>query len=167
VWGRSDSDLYVSGRLGLIFHYDGAQWAQVDVDAGGVDATLLPLFTVHGNATQVVATGGLVGGVVYERQGSTFENRALPGLPQMNGIFLRPDGTGVAVGNGGSVAFRGASGWELQRPGLGTALDLHAAWVDPDGGVWAVGGDLTTSLDQGMVVYGGTANVGSTILGAN
>jgi len=162
VWGRNDSDLYISGRLGLVLHFDGTQWAQVNVDANDTDLRDLPLFTVHGNATQVAATGGFLNGVIYELAGTTFENRAPLGMPQMNGIFLRPDGTGVAVGVGGAVAFRDANGWTLQRPGLSTPLDLHAAWVDPDGGVWAVGGDLS-NLDHGMVVYGGTAAVGSTI----
>ncbi|MFI5365165.1 MAG: DUF6851 domain-containing protein [Candidatus Binatia bacterium] len=164
VWGRSESDLYVCGRLGVIFHFDGTQWTQATVDTGGADPQDLPLFTVHGNATQVAAIGGLINGVIYELQGSTFENRAAPGLPQMNGIFLRPDGTGVAVGVAGAVAFRDASGWQLQQPGLNTILDLHGTWSDPDGGVWAVGGDLTTNLDQGMVVYAGSATIGSTIL---
>jgi hypothetical protein len=163
VWGRSESDLYVCGRLGLVFHFDGTQWTRVNVDTGVAVPQDLPLFTVHGNATQVAATGGFINGVIYELLGTTFENRATLGMPQMNGVFLRPDGTGVAVGVGGAVAFRSADGWQLQQPGINTVLDLHGAWVDPDGGVWAVGGDLTTNLDQGMVVYGGTAAVGSTI----
>jgi len=166
VWGRSANDLYICGRLGSVFHYDGTQWTQVNVDTGGLDAQDLPLFTVHGNATQVVASGGVLSGVIYELEGDTFENRAGPGLLQMNGVFLQTDGTGVAVGVGGTVAFRGVSGWQLQHPGLNTPLDLHGAWIDPDGGVWAVGGNLTTTLDQGMVVYGGTATVGSTVLPA-
>ena len=165
VWGRSDSDLYVSGRLGVIFHFDGTQWTQVNVDTGGIDPQDLPLFTIHGTATQVAATGGLLSGVIYELLDTTFENRATPGMPQMNGIFLRPDGTGFAVGVAAAVAFRSANGWQLQQP-INTDLDLHGAWVDPDGGVWAVGGELTTNLDHGMVVYGGTAAVGSTILQA-
>jgi hypothetical protein len=162
VWGRNQSDVYVSGRLGLVLHFDGTQWAQVNVEANGIDLHALPLFTVHGNATQVAVTGGVLNGVIYELAGMTFENRATAGIPQMNGIFVRPDGTGVVVGVGGAVAFRNASAWELQRPGLNTPLDLHGTWVDPDGGVWAVGGDLS-SLDHGMVVYGGTATVGSTV----
>ena len=110
----------------------------------------------------MAVTGGANNGVIYELVGSTFENRATPGTPPLNGVFLRPDGTGVAVGIAGTVAYRGATAWQLQ-PGIETALDLHGVWIDPDGGVWAVGGDLTTSLDQGMIIYGGTAAVGSTI----
>ena len=166
VWGRSASDVYASGRLGLILHFDGTQWTQVEVDTGGADPLDLPLFTIHGNATQVAAVGGVVNsGVIYELTGSTFENHATE-LPQMNGVFLRPDGTGVAVGVQGAVAFRSADGWQLQEPSIDTPLDLHGTWVDPDGGVWGVGGDLTANLDQGMVVYGGAAAVGGTILDA-
>ena len=165
VWGRNERDVYVSGRLGLVLHFDGTQWTQVAVDANGTDPQDLPLFTVHGNTTQVAATGGFLNGVIYELAGAIFENHATPGIPQMNGLFLRPDGTGVVVGVGGAIAFRSADGWTLQRPGLDTPLDLHGTWVDPDGGVWAVGGDLG-NLDHGMVVYGGTAAVGSTVLSA-
>jgi hypothetical protein len=64
------------------------------------------------------------------------------------------------------VAIRNANGWHLQDPPIRTELDLHGAWMDPDGGMWGVGGDLTTSLDQGMVVYGGDASVGSTVVDA-
>ncbi len=162
IWGRNQNDIYACGRLGLIFHFDGTQWKQVSIDASGVDATDLPLFTVHGNETQVVATGGLSTGVIYELQGSTFENRAPAGTPPLNGIFLGPDGTGVAVGIAGTIASRSPTGWQLPT-GINTPLDFHGAWIDPDGGVWAVGGDLSTSLDQGLVVYGGTSTVGSTI----
>jgi hypothetical protein len=162
VWGRSADDVYVSGRLGGVFHFDGRQWAQVSVDSGATDPADPPLFTVHGNAAQVVATGGVSNGVIYELQGTAFEDRAPVGIPQLNGLFLQADGTGVAVGVAGTVAFRSPSGWQ-QQPGINTALDLHGAWIDHDGGVWAVGGDLTTDLDQGMVVYGGTAAVGSTV----
>ena len=111
VWGRSESDLYVSGRLGLILHFDGTQWTQVNIDTSGADPAELPLFTVHGNATQVAATGGLLNGVIYELVGTTFENHAPPAIPQMNGIFLRPDGTAVAVGIAGTIAFRASNGW--------------------------------------------------------
>jgi len=162
VWGRSSSDVYVSGRLGVVLHFDGAQWTQIDVDMAGADPVELPLFTIHGNDTTVAASGGLENGVIYELNGTTFENRAEVGTPQMNGVFLRPDGTGVAVGIAGAIATRGPGGWELQT-GIRTGLDLHGSWIDPDGGIWAVGGDLSTNLNRGMVVYGGPAEISSTI----
>jgi hypothetical protein len=35
--------------------------------------------------------------------------------------------------------------------------------VDPEGGIWAVGGDLSVDLSVGMLAYGGTRTIGSTI----
>jgi hypothetical protein len=136
----------------------------VAVDSGGVDPSQLPLFTVHGNATQVAATGGVAEGAILERVGDTFENRAPVAAPALNGVFLAPDGSGVAVGIAGTVALRDGGSWQLQQPAIETDLDLHGAWIDPDGGVWAVGGDLTTSLDHGLVVYGGNAAITGTVV---
>ena len=166
VWGRSSSDVWVAGNLGVVFHFDGIRWLQQNVDLGGTDPQDLPLFTIHGNAAEVVASGGLVNGVIYELINNTFEDRATPGMPEMNGIFLRPDGSGAAVGVGGAVAFRSPNGWQLQQPGLDTPFDFHATWIDPDGGVWAVGGDLSVSLNQGILAYGGPAAIGNTVLSA-
>lgn len=159
VWGRSASDVYVCGRLGLVFHFDGTQWTGTAVDTEDVDPEQLPLFTIHGNATEVAAAGGFTVGLIDELVDGTFENRAPRTAPQMNGVFLAADGSGAAVGVGGTVALRGTGGWQLQDPAFATPLDLHGAWIDPDGGVWAVGGDLTTSLNQGLVLYGGTAPI--------
>ncbi len=164
VWGRNSSDVWVAGSAGLIFHFDGIRWLQENVDFGGSDPQDLPLFTIHGNGALVAASGGFVNGVIYELVNGIFENRAIPGMPEMNGIFLRPDGSGVSVGVAGAVAFRAGTGWQLQQPALSTPYDFHATWVDPDGGVWAVGGDLSVNLTQGMLAYGGPGAVGNTVL---
>jgi hypothetical protein len=166
VWGRSASDVYVSGRLGVVFHFDGSRWSEVAIDRGGIDPAQLPLFTIHGNATEVAASGGTLEGVILELVGDAFANRAPLGSSQFNGVFLAPDGSGAAVGIAGAVARREAGVWTLQDPAIRTDLDLHSAWIDPEGGVWAVGGELTSSLDRGIVAYGGEAAVGGTILDA-
>lgn len=163
VWGRSPTDVYVSGRLGVVFHFDGTTWRQVSVDGDGVDPEQLPLFTIHGNADEVAASGGTPDGVILEREGDVFVNRAPRGAAQFNGVFLAPDGRGAAVGIAGTVAIRDAGVWTLQDPAIATDLDLHAAWIDPDGGIWAVGGDLTTTLGEGIVAYGGNAEIPGTI----
>jgi hypothetical protein len=172
VWGRDENDLYVVGQRGVVVHFDGSLWTQSTVDLNGADPANSSLFTIHGNATEAVAVGfgtltnNVVSGLVLESQGTSFQNAAPPGTPQINGVFMRPDGTGVAVGIAGTVAFRSAGGWQLQQPGLNTPRDFHAAWVDPAGGVWAVGGNLSTDLDQGILAYGGTEAVGNNVLAA-
>src|SRR5260370_1360583 len=41
---------------------------------------------------------------------------------------------------------------------VGAIESLHAAWLDPDGGAWAVGGDvLSASLKAGRLVHRGTS----------
>jgi hypothetical protein len=35
--------------------------------------------------------------------------------------------------------------------------------MDPDGGFWAVGGDLSVDLSQGMLVYGGERQIATEI----
>jgi hypothetical protein len=33
--------------------------------------------------------------------------------------------------------------------------EYHAAWIDPDGGFWAVGGELFEPMENGILGYGG------------
>jgi len=163
VWGRNENDLYVVGVQGVVFHFDGAMWTQASVDLGGATPSQSRLFTVHGNASDVVAVGvGMDNALILELQNGSFVDAAPATAQQMNGVFIRPDGAGVAVGIAGALAFRSARGWQLQIPGVDTILDFHGSWIDPEGGVWAVGGDLT-SLNKGILAYGGVETIGNTI----
>ncbi|GIW41420.1 MAG: hypothetical protein KatS3mg076_1997 [Candidatus Binatia bacterium] len=160
VWGRGETDVWAVGGFGTVLHFDGTAWNPVDA------GLTRPLFTVHGNQDTVVATGGFLDGVILEFDGRTFLDRAPPGTLQMNGVFLRPDGAGVAAGIEGALARRTAQGWVLEEPGRITTWDFHAAWMDDRGGVWAVGGDLSTDLSYGILAYGGGEDVHSEIAGA-
>jgi hypothetical protein len=79
-------------------------------------------------------------------------------------VFIPPNGEGVAVGIAASIALRTAEGWELGDTGLNTILDFHGAWIDPEGGIWAVGGDLSIDMNQGMLAYGGRRSISSEII---
>jgi len=149
IWGRNANDVYVVGRSGTILHFNGSAWAAVASD------TVRPLFTVHGNDDLVVATGGFIDGVLVENDGSGFVDRTPRGVAQLNGVFVPDEGTATAIGNGSAVALRGADGWSIGDSRLGTPRDFHAVWIDPQGGVWGVGGDLTVRLSAGVLVYGG------------
>lgn len=149
IWGRNPDDIYAVGRSGTILHYDGESWSQQASD------TIRPLFTVHGNDSLVVATGGFIDGALVENDGSGFVDRTPRGIEQLNGVFVPPSGTAVAIGNSSTVALRGTSDWLRGASGIGTPRDFHAVWIDPEGGVWGVGGDLSVSLSAGVLVYGG------------
>jgi hypothetical protein len=157
VWGRAADDVYMVGRLGVILHFDGADWSVVPSD------TTRTLFTVHGDATRTMATGGFADAVIVEESGDEFTDTAPPGTPQMNGVHVPAVGAAVVVGNDASVAFRTADGWDVREGLFSTTRDFHACWVDPDGGVWAVGGDLSVSLSDGIVAHIGEAQISTAV----
>jgi DNA-binding beta-propeller fold protein YncE len=159
VWGRAPDDIYAVGRLGTALHFNGVRWIAIPT------GVMRPLFTVHGNDTRVVATGGAFQGVILELMGNAFADRTPPRAPQMNGVFISAGGPSAAVGAEGSFALRGPDGWELKEPVRTRApLDFHAVWMDVSGGVWAVGGDLTIDKAYGVVGYAGTAAIGRSFL---
>jgi hypothetical protein len=63
------------------------------------------------------------------------------------------DDGGYAVGFDGSVFTRENGGWVEEATGLDVFETLHAVWADPDGGVWAVGGQLSNyPLNRGVLI---------------
>lgn len=151
VWGRSATEVYVCGERGTALRYNGTTWERLQTD------TMRRLFTIHGNQTQVVAVGGFSNGVIDELENGSFVDRADAGTPQLNGVFLPQDGRGVGVGIEVAVVFRAEDGtWEVQDTGLDSIRDFHATWVDPAGGIWAVGGNVTLEpLNAGILAHYG------------
>jgi sugar lactone lactonase YvrE len=153
VWGRAPDDVYAVGRLGAALHWSGVQWTPVTT------GTTRQLFTVHGNDTRVVATGGAFTGLILELAGNAFVDRTPAGAPQMNGVFVSA-GPAVAVGVEGNYATLGGQGWELQTPVTAAKpMDFHGSWIDSAGGIWAVGGDLTVDKSYGVLAYSGQGGV--------
>lgn len=152
VWGRSATDVYAVGTGGVGLRWDGAAWTTL---ATGTDRNL---FTVHGTATEEIAVGGQFSGTVVAGAGAWTDQT--PTLaPQLNGVYAGGPSP-VAVGATGAVYVREGSTWVQDPRGAVTARDLHAVWVDPDGGIWTVGGKLSSfPLDQGIVAYGGDRDV--------
>lgn len=156
IWGRNESDIYAVGQAGTILHYDGESWSKV------VSATSRPLFTVHGNDNVVIATGGFADGVIVENAGDGFVDRTPRLIQQVNGVFAPPtSGAAVAVGINASFALRDTNGWTIAQTDLDTRRDFHAVWLDPEGGAWAVGGDLSVNLRDGLLVYAGSRAIPS------
>ena len=122
------------------------------------------LFTVHGNSYAVMAVGGSVSGLLVEKSGNTLADATPSGMHQMNGIHLTERGDAVAVGVGGEVWRRdlsgsgsqGSSEWERDTTVPSIAEDYHAVYIDPEGGIWAVGGNLgPPRVRAGVVSYNG------------
>lgn len=165
IWGRSETEVYVCGATGLILKYDGTAWSQVD------SGTTRNLISIYGNDDLVVAVGGFNDAVLTEQEGdaTAFVNVAPAGTPQMNGIFVTPDGFAASVGLTTSVTFRTEEGWQVQETGFeeqinNPLVDWHADFIDPDGGIWMVGGLIRFEpLQDGIVGYYGTETIGTTL----
>lgn len=153
VWGDEDTTFFVGSR-GLLLRDAGNG---LEVVQSGLNSTV---FTVHGNDEVAVAVGGAVSGMIFEVDADGRVRDAAPdGAPLLQGVCLGEGGDGWATGAGGVVLRRTSRGWREQVTGFDfEAESLHAVWMDPDGGVWSVGGNvLTSALDGGVLVYRGGA----------
>ncbi len=162
VWGRSSAEVYAVGSGGVILGFDGENWTSI------ASGTTRNLFTLHGRGELVSAVGGFFGGAIVELDGDGFVDvtpAGPPEFPQMNGVFAGEQGVVVAAGVGRATAVRGDDGWRIvDDESTDQVRDYHAVWVDDEGGVWAVGGDLTVgNLDLGVLAYGGPRQVGGSI----
>lgn len=155
VWGNTPDDVWAVGSGGVAMHYDGAAWTVSDT------VTTSRLFTVHSNTIDTFAVGGDVSGEVYHWSGAQWVNESPSFTQQFAGVYVPGTGDPVLVGAGGGVYTRTDGAWVQDLAAKDeTFQDLHAVWVDPDGGVWAVGGHVSgLPLIQGVLLYRGSADV--------
>jgi len=156
VWGGADGRPWVVGGRGAALRWDGTALVPA------ATPTTSTLFTVHQAGDLVVAVGGGTGGALVERQGDgAFVDRTPAGAGLIQGVWVTAGGDGWASGARGALYHRGGGGWRAVDHGLALDVEsLHATWIDPDGGVWAVGGDVVTAgLDNGALVYRGVPTV--------
>ena len=156
VWGSSPDDVWICGANGLLLHWDGVEWASTPSPSART------LFTVSGTGPDdVYAVGGFGEAEAVRWDGASWSDVSPEFIPQFNGVTTRGDEV-VAVGRTGAVYWRDADTWVADERGPATDYDLHAGWLDPDGGLWAVGGAIVSlPLDRGVVVYGGPERPGA------
>ncbi len=155
VWGLGADDVWLVGTGGVTLHWDGLAIAEP------ASPTTRTLFTVQGSSGLFAAVGGYGTGVVLENDGAGWQDVTPPFAPQLNGVAL--SGTlGYAAGINGAIYRRAGGAWEPEPTQLDVFEDFHAVWLDPDGGVWAAGGQLVLPLIRGMLVHRGTAVPGGT-----
>lgn len=151
VWGQNAESVYIVGGKGQMLHGNAADgFKLVSTEASG------SLFTVHGDAHEVIAVGGAQTGVFVtgdssEPHGHRLRLPAGPGRVRHAGprVRQRPARRDLPARTLGRVAQ--ARHRSLARPGV-----LHALWDRPKGGVWAVGGNVISGTQgNGGLVYGG------------
>ncbi len=150
VFGSSATDVWAVGSTGIALHWDGAAWT-LDATTGTRN-----LFTVHGKDGVYYAVGGFSTGTILRHDGAGWTDETPVMAPQFNGVHALNADVALATGNTGAIWLRDADGWreDTRRPQL--FEDFHAAWADPDGGLWAAGGHLSSRpLDAGVLYYYG------------
>jgi hypothetical protein len=153
AWGTSASDVWLVGARGVVLRGNASEGFEHVASLG--EATL---FTVHARDGAVAMVGGASSGVIYETLGDELVERTPERTPLLQGVCVANDGVVWTAGFGGSVYVRRGVAYEPVDTGLdfSAAESLHAIWVDPEGGVWAAGGDvLTPELDQGLALHRG------------
>lgn len=156
VWGRARDDVWIVGLDGVALHWDGAALAL------GVTNTKERLFTVHGPPSgkpAFVAVGGDASAIMLQNDGTTWHTvKPNPAPTQLFGVCMHSSKLGYAVGYDGIVLEYDGAAWKLLTTPFELSNPLHSVWVDPDQGVWAVGGDVLSPVPvDGVLVHRGKA----------
>jgi hypothetical protein len=136
VWGAAPDDVWIVGLGGTALHWDGTAFTAIATPANR------PLLTVHGAGDDVVAVGGFGTGLIVHPDAGMLVDDTPTGVPQLNGVYVPASGDAVTVGTLGSVWHRSGATWMPDPDTPPIPQDYHAVYVDPEGGIWAVGGDI-------------------------
>jgi hypothetical protein len=156
VWGSPDGTMWIVGARGVALKKPlGGDFERIDTE------TTSTLFTVAGEDGHTTIVGGGAEAVLLDGDNDSLSSEVVANVSILQGVAYGPDGKGWACGEKGSIFERTAKGWRQVDTDLELDVQsLHALWVDPEGGVWAVGGNvLTVSLDAGAIVHLGKSPV--------
>lgn len=154
VHGQATDDVWISGSDGLTLHWQGTTLERVPAP------TTAPLFSIVSTATSTIAVGGTAGdGQLHEHVDGSWTRPALASPVPWRGVTARGDAV-YAVGESGVVATRTAGTWALVEQPV-TQGNFHAAWIDPDGALWGVGGEFARLplTSNGFLTYFGTRSL--------
>ncbi len=147
IYGRAANDVWLVGTNGTVVRWDGTTMTPENTNVGE------SLFTVHASSRSFVAVGGFGSGIIIENDGDGWANITPEGALGLVGVCVSED-AGYAVGQFGEIQRRTAGGWVREGADLFLDESLHAVWIDPDGGVWAVGGQvLSFPLVRGVLLH--------------
>jgi hypothetical protein len=153
IHGASANDIWLTGTNGFAAHWDGATLTRDGTDS----ETSLTSVGTTGARTITVGTGN-TGGEIYENAGGGWDRVTSPsGSQTLTGVAVTED-QAIAVGSTGTVVERGEDDWQKVVTNVAVFEDLHSVWIDPDGGVWVVGGQFNSSpTSHGALIHRGTA----------
>jgi hypothetical protein len=132
VWGSAANDVFAVGRGGLIFHYDGSQWQEMETETG----TVAWLYGIWGSSSTDVFAVGDEGTILHYdgNQWSAMNSGIASALKSVWGN----SGTDVfAVGSGGTILHYNGTQWSTMTSG--TSYQLNGIWGSTSTDVLVVG----------------------------
>jgi len=140
VWGTTPGELYVVGENAVIFHRTGGVWKREGEGVG--QARLTTVFGCSPN--EIYAVGGR--DLLFSDGTGTWKKEPIEPkliLNDLNGVSCNKGA--VFVAGAGSVKLRKTAGTWTSDFGKPPLKDLHGAWVDETGVLWAAGGQFAAS----------------------
>jgi hypothetical protein len=130
VWGTSPDDVFAVGEEGVILHYDGGGWKEME---GGTHEFL---FNVWGSAPDDVFIVGHDGTILHY-DGTTWVSVAAGTSNGLKAVWGASPEEVFAVGYNGTVLRFDGTTWGPMASG--TSLILHGAWGTSRRDIFAVG----------------------------
>jgi hypothetical protein len=147
VWGSSPTDIWAVGSAGLVMHWDGTSWKEVETPAVG------DLLSVSGSSWDNVFAVGL-GGAILHYDGTSWTQQQMPfgdgGVPMsadLHAVSSGTPGSAKAVGVDALLieTFDSGATWTLVR--VPTQETLNGVWMAPGSGAAVAVGNLGTILE--------------------
>ena len=138
VWGIG-GELFITGQTGTLLQWDGSQWRFM---SGGAEADQDFVSLWGTSSDHIVAVGGRGNGRIATFDGTGWATQAPTGIAGLNAVTMLSETEAIVGGVNGYVGSFDPTTGVLTDEGFLTTDDVHAAWSDGAGTVWAVGGNF-------------------------
>lgn len=133
VWGRAPNELWLTGPVGTVVHFDGASWSSRPLPTGADVASI-----ALGGEAEVWAQD--VTGVVWRRRGGAWVRGETHAVDEHRGVWILSADDAWSCGDGVASHWDGAR-WTREVVDRTPASRVCAVWSDGDG-VWFSDGGL-------------------------
>lgn len=138
VWAKGDT-VFAVGQLGMILKWDGSAWHRAPAGAEANE----DFVSLWGTSEDhIVAVGGRANARIARWDGTAWTTTAPSGVGGLNGVFMTDPDTAVVCGTNAYVGVYDPVTDELVAERPAAVGELHAAWGDGAGKVFAVGGQF-------------------------
>jgi len=158
VWGSSSNSVWIAGASGTLaraMRTTASSWCERVQPRSCSRCTRGAItWQPSGHVERLVARGSR----------HTLTDKTPPATPLLQGIWI-DDGTACGRSAWAARFCVRAQGYQAQDSGLDFSADqsLHSVWVDPAGGVWAVGGKVLRLISTKASPYTAAARFRSSI----